>query len=171
VTAERLGPATVATVVEARGFDLRSRRIEPTHSADARTKQERPRRGDARGVKAERWAISEAQIQRTIFSHLRQRGAAGAFFSHPFSGGFRRPKEAAIYKGLGAIAGLPDVMILHQGKLYCVELKVEDGRLSEAQEHVLIKLRDAGAIATHTHGLDQALRVLEGWGLLRGRSA
>jgi hypothetical protein len=30
---------------------------------------------------------------------------------------------------------------------------------------VLIKLREAGAMATH--GLDQALRVLEGWGLLR----
>ena len=93
------------------------------------------------------------------------------FFWHPFSGGFRRPKEAAIYKGLGAIAGLPDVMILHQGRLYCVELKAEGGRLSETQEQVLIRLREAGAMATHAHGLDQAVRILEGWQLLRGRSS
>jgi hypothetical protein len=118
-----------------------------------------------------RRAQPEAQIQRTIFDHLRQRGVADVFFWHPFSGGFRRPKEAAIYKGLGAIAGLPDVMILHQGKLYCVELKVEGGRLSEAQEQVLIKLRDAGAMATHAHGLDQAIRILESWGLLKGRAS
>jgi VRR-NUC domain len=116
-------------------------------------------------------SATEAQIQKALFAHLRARGAPGIFFWHPFSGGYRRPKEAAIYKGLGAIPGLPDAMILHQGKLYCVELKAEGGRLSENQERVLIKLREAGAMATHAHGLDQALRVLEGWGLLRGSAS
>ena len=52
-----------------------------------------------------------------------------------------------------------------------LELKAEGGRLTEAQEHVLIKLRAAGATATHAHGLDQALRILECWGLLQGRSS
>jgi VRR-NUC domain len=112
--------------------------------------------------------VTEQQFQKAIFAHLRQRGTPGAFFWHPFSGGYRRAKEAAIYKGLGAIAGLPDVMIVHSGNLYCVELKREGGRLSDTQQDVLIKLREAGAMATHCHGLDQALRVLEGWGLLRG---
>jgi hypothetical protein len=115
--------------------------------------------------------MTEQQIQKALFAHPRQRGAPGAFFWHPFSGGYRKPKEAAIYKGLGAIAGLPDVMILHQGKLYCVELKREGGKLSENQQQVLIRLREAGAAATHCHGLDQALRILEGWGLLRGQSS
>jgi hypothetical protein len=54
--------------------------------------------------------LSEQQIQRDIFQHLRARAVPGATFWHPFSGGFRRPKEAAIFKRLGAIAGLPDVM-------------------------------------------------------------
>jgi hypothetical protein len=112
--------------------------------------------------------MTEQQIQKCIFAHLRARGAPGAFFWHPFSGGYRRAKEAAIYKGLGAIAGLPDVMIVHQGRLYCIELKAEGGRLRDAQQNVLIKLREAGAMATHAHGLDQALRILEGWKLLRG---
>jgi hypothetical protein len=116
-----------------------------------------------------RRAQPEQAIQKAVFAHLRQRGAAGAFFWHPFSGGFRRPKEAAIYKGLGAIAGLPDVMILHQGRLFCVELKREGGRLTDMQEQCLIRLREAGAMACHVHGLDQALRMLEGWGILRGR--
>jgi len=50
-----------------------------------------------------------------------------------------------------------------------LELKAEGGRLTKAQEQTLIDLRAAGAMATHAHGLDQALRVLEGWGLLLGR--
>jgi hypothetical protein len=32
-------------------------------------------------------------------------------------------------------------------------------------------LRAAGAMATHAHGLDQALRILEGWGILRGAAS
>ena len=35
----------------------------------------------------------------------------------------------------------------------------------------ILRTVEAGAMATHAHGLDQALRVLEGWGLLRGRSS
>jgi hypothetical protein len=114
--------------------------------------------------------VTEQQIQKAVFAHLRARAAPRAFFWHPFSGGFRRPKEAAIYKGLGAIAGLPDVMVVYQGKLYCLELKVEGGRLSEAQEQVLVRLREAGAFASHVHGLDQALAWLEAHGLFVGRS-
>ncbi len=113
----------------------------------------------------------EQQIQKAVFDHLKTRGAPGAFFWHPFSGGFRKPKEAAIYKGLGAVAGLPDVLVLRQGHLFGLELKAEGGELSPAQEQVLIKLREAGATATHAHGLDQAIRVLESWGLLRGRAS
>jgi hypothetical protein len=39
--------------------------------------------------------------------------------------------------------------------------------LATRNRNVLISLREAGAMATHCHGFDQALRVLEGWGLLR----
>ena len=95
----------------------------------------------------------------------------GAFFWHPFSGGFRRPKEAAIYKGLGAIAGLPDVMVLRAGQLYAVELKTETGRPTETQLCVLDAIRAAGGHAVVCHGLDRAVAVLEGWGILRGHSS
>jgi hypothetical protein len=60
-------------------------------------------------------------------------------------------------------------MILHQGKLYCIELKAQGGRLTEVQERALIALRETGAQAVHAHGLDQCLDVLERWQLLVGR--
>ena len=111
----------------------------------------------------------EAAIQRAVFEHLRLRGVPGLFYFHPFSGGYRRPIEAAIYKSLGAIAGLPDIIAIKDGHCYCLELKAPGGRLSPAQEQALIALRAAGAIATHVHGLDQALEWLERHELLRGR--
>ena len=115
--------------------------------------------------------MNEQQIQRCVFEHLRARGAPGAFFWHPFSGGYRRPKEAAIYKGLGARAGLPDVMVLHNGRLFCVELKKEGGRPTEKQLETIAALEAAGGLACWCAGLDAALRVLEGWQLLLGRAS
>jgi hypothetical protein len=71
-------------------------------------------------------------------------------------------------KGLGVRPGVPDVIAIKDGRVYCLELKVPGGRLSEVQQRVLIELRAAGAMATHAHGLDQALAVLEAWRLLQG---
>ena len=116
-------------------------------------------------------ARAEQAIQRAVFVHLRTRGASGIFAWHPFSGGYRRPIEAAIYKGLGARAGLPDVMVLRDGKLFCLELKTEIGRVSDKQLETMAALREAGAFTCVAEGLDRALAVLEGWGLLRGRAS
>jgi hypothetical protein len=115
--------------------------------------------------------LSEQQIQKSVFAHLRARAVPGALFWHPFSGGFRRPKEAAIYKGLGAIAGLPDVMVLHAGQLYAIELKTETGRPTETQLRVIDAIRAAGGHAVVCRGLDRTIACLEAWGILRGTSA
>jgi hypothetical protein len=118
-----------------------------------------------------RRASPEAQIQRAVFQHFRARGAPGVFAFHPANGGYRKPIEAKILQGLGVTSGVPDVIAIKDGKTYALELKAEGGKLTQAQEQALIRLREAGAMATHAHGLDQALRVLESWGLLRGRSS
>jgi hypothetical protein len=115
--------------------------------------------------------MTEQQIQKAVFANLKQRGASGIFAWHPFSGGYRRPKEAAIYKGLGAIAGLPDVMVLHNGKLFCLELKREGGRATDKQLACIAALREAGAFTCIAEGLDRALACLEAWGILKGRAS
>src|SRR5262245_17133005 len=113
----------------------------------------------------------EQAIQKAVFDHIRTRGVPGLFAFHPANGGYRKPIEAAILKGMGVVAGVPDVIAIHQGRCYAMELKPEGGKLTENQERALIALREAGAEATHAHGIDQALQILERWGLLRGRSA
>jgi hypothetical protein len=74
-----------------------------------------------------------------------------------------------ILQGLGVRAGVPDIIAIKDGRCFALELKAEGAKLSPAQEQCLINLREAGATASHVHGLDQALDWLERYGLLVGR--
>jgi hypothetical protein len=112
---------------------------------------------------------TEQQIQRAVFQHLRARGAPGVFAFHPANGGYRKPVEAAILKGLGVVAGVPDVIVIHNGRCFALELKAEGGRATDKQLACIAALREAGAFTCIAEGLDRALACLEAWGLLRGR--
>jgi VRR-NUC domain len=113
----------------------------------------------------------EDAIARAIEQHYLLRAAPNVFMFCIPNGGYRRPIEAAIMKSLGVRAGVPDTCWIKDGRAYFLEIKAEGGRLSPAQEQTLIALRGAGAMAAHAHGLDQCLRVLEGWALLRGTAS
>jgi hypothetical protein len=112
----------------------------------------------------------EDQIQRAVFDHLRVRGAPRVFAFHPANGGYRKPIEAAVLNGLGVRAGVPDVVAIHEGQCYGLELKAPGGRPSELQLATISAMESAGAICCIAEGLDRALAVLEAWGLLRGQS-
>ena len=118
-----------------------------------------------------RRARPEAAIQRAVFQHLRARGAPGVFAFHPANGGYRKPVEAAIMKGLGVVAGVPDVFAVHNGRCFAMEIKAEGGRATDKQLACIAALREAGAFTCIAEGLDRALDVLESWGILRGRAS
>jgi len=105
-----------------------------------------------------------------VFAHLRARGAPGAFGFHCPNGGYRKPTEAAILKGPGVVAGVPDVIAIHNGRCFALELKAEGGRATDKQLACIAALREAGAFTCIAEGLDRALACLEAWGLLLGRS-
>jgi hypothetical protein len=113
----------------------------------------------------------EAQIQRAIVQHYRARAADGAFMFAVPNGGFRRPVEAAILKATGTVAGVPDTIWVKGGQVYALELKTAGGRPTEAQLATMAKMEAAGAFCCIAEGLDAALRILESWQLLRGRSS
>ncbi len=118
-----------------------------------------------------RRANPEGAIQKAVFAHLKARAAPGVFAFHVPNGGKRSPIEAAIMKGQGVRAGVPDLCLIHEGKAYFLELKADKGRLSEAQSQVMGEIERAGARWGMAIGLDAALLLLEGWNLLRGRAA
>lgn len=113
--------------------------------------------------------VSEAAIQRTVIEHLKWRPASTiCWFAVP-NGGARRKTEAAILSGHGVISGVPDLILIARGRVYGLELKAHNGRLSDAQRAFQELMRSCGAIVETTYGLDAALATLERWHLLRAQ--
>jgi hypothetical protein len=110
---------------------------------------------------------SEQEIQKSIFEHLAWRAAPGVFAFHVPLGGYRRPVEAAILKSLGTVAGIPDLIIVYQGHTYGLELKSDNGRLTDVQRDAHELLREAGATVATAYGIDEAIAQLTDWRLLR----
>ncbi len=113
----------------------------------------------------------EDDIQRTVIRHFRERGSPGVVYWHTPNGGFRRKAEAVILKSLGVRAGVSDIIAIHKGRVFALELKAPAGRATESQMEFISDLNAAGGFACIAHGLDPALKCLETWGLLRGRAA
>ena len=111
----------------------------------------------------------EQTIQRAIFEHLRWRGAANIFAFHPPNGGWRSPIEGAIFKSLGVVSGVPDVVIIKDGRIYALELKAASGHLTETQRETIERMKSAGAEVAVAYGIDEAVAQLAEWGLLRER--
>jgi hypothetical protein len=63
-----------------------------------------------------RAAQPEQQIQRAVFEHLALRGASTVFAFHPANGSWRSCVEAAILKGMGVKAGVPDIIAIKGGQ-------------------------------------------------------
>lgn len=111
----------------------------------------------------------EQEIQRALFQHLRLRGVDGLVAIHVPNGGYRKPFEAAVLKGLGVTAGVPDVLIWHDGQSFAMELKSEGGTVSDSQRDILNRMSAAGVNCAICFGLNNAVRCLEAWKLLQGR--
>ncbi len=118
----------------------------------------------------------EQEIQRAVVQHLRQRGMPGLVFWHTpngaFYGGKRNAKgvaiQGAIMSGLGVRAGVSDIIAVHAGKIFALELKALGGRATDDQLKFIAEIDRAGAFTALAEGLDAALSTLESWGLLKG---
>jgi hypothetical protein len=104
--------------------------------------------------------LTEAQIQRAVFDNLRKRGMPDAvFWAVHNSPGARRMA--------GYLEGVHDVHALHKGRFYTVELKKDKGRPTEAQLEFRDRVNRGGGFSVVAEGLDQALYILEAWGIIR----
>jgi len=112
-------------------------------------------------------ANSEELIQAAVVLHLAVRSLPGTVFWHTGNGGYRTAAEAGRFKALGVKSGVPDLLVLRAGQLYGLELKAHGGRLSPTQVDMLAELEAAGAVTAVAFGLDEALGVLERWGIIR----
>lgn len=85
------------------------------------------------------------------------------WFAHIPNGGWRSKAEAGIFKALGVRSGAPDLLFVHEGRAFFMELKAGDGKLSMNQVACRAELRAAGAQVETVRNLDEALYCLHKW--------
>lgn len=111
---------------------------------------------------------SEETIHRAVVAHLNLRGVAGLVFFHPANGELRRKATGGRLKALGVRAGVADLVLLHRGIAYALEIKRAGGRVQESQDDFLDRWVMAGGRAAVCYGLDEALAQLSRWELIKG---
>jgi hypothetical protein len=80
--------------------------------------------------------------------------------------------RGAILKGMGYKAGTPDILIVHEGRAYWIEMKSPRGRVSDEQDLILTRLYDAGCPTGLCRSLEQVAELLGRWRIpTRGRIA
>ena len=110
---------------------------------------------------------AEAAIQRAVVEHINLRQVKDLCWFHPANGGRRNLIEAVNLKRAGVVPGVSDLIFLHAGQAYALEIKAERGRPSEAQLAFLDNWRNAGGHGCVSNGLDRTLAVIEAWGLIK----
>jgi len=75
-------------------------------------------------------------------------------------------------KSLGARAGVSDLILVHGGRIHCLELKAVGGPTDARTDRILRRHGTPRRVAAQMPaGLDAALATLESWGLLIGRAS
>jgi len=112
-------------------------------------------------------AAGELQIHRAVVELLNRAARPGVAWTHMPAGELRDPAVAGKLAGMGTKPGWPDLLLIKGGRLYGLELKRVDGRVSPAQVRAHGNLLLAGAVVAVARGLDEAIAKLKEWEMIR----
>lgn len=123
--------------------------------------------------------INESQIQQNIctFLSLIAHQTGLVFFSVPNEGimsvlmGFKVDKITCIkivehFKKMGLLPGTSDIVIIHKGLAYCLEVKTDTGKQSKDQKLFERNVIAAGGKYEIVHSLYEAEKQVKEWGIL-----
>ena len=106
-------------------------------------------------------------VHKPLVAHIRTRLVPGVVWHHSPNGGWRDARQGALFKHMGTRAGWPDLEFLAGGEFFGLELKAPKGRPTESQLETLDAIRNAGGHGVVAEGLDEAIRCLSFWGLIK----
>jgi hypothetical protein len=69
-------------------------------------------------------------------------------------------------KKMGLTSGIPDLLILHNSTVYFLELKSENGKLSDVQKIIHAALSARGYSVATVYNFEQAYGKLKEWGMV-----
>lgn len=109
----------------------------------------------------------EEQLHRSIVAHLRVLADDRVIWFHVPNGGARSKASAGKLKAMGTLPGAPDlVFILPDATVCFLELKIQGGRLSPAQEDFATRCEAINVEYAVAYTVDNALQILVDWAVL-----
>lgn len=97
------------------------------------------------------------------FQHVPNGGSRTFKIKHTRKGPVRYSPEGMRFKKMGVKTGWPDYNIIYQGKLYCIELKVGKNTATEAQQHMMKRLKACGVPTAICHSWNDVWTMLCAW--------
>lgn len=88
-----------------------------------------------------------------------------ALIFHVPNGGRRSLTEGRKFKMLGVRAGTPDLVLVHDGRTFFLELKSEKGRVSPEQHRFGEDARIAGAGWAVVRSIDDVRNAFKAWNI------
>lgn len=110
---------------------------------------------------------SEAELHRAVIDMAAAECGPGVIVAHVPNGGKRNKIEAGRLKGMGTLAGMPDLIVLVAGRVYGLELKTAAGRLSAEQKAMAERFRRAGSEYEVARSVGDARQRLIAWGAIQ----
>lgn len=112
---------------------------------------------------------SERQFQRLLVAALRESLGDEVFMTHFPAGRSSGGGKAGIIrgnqlKGMGLVAGVPDLLFIYRGEARWMELKSKTGGLSYVQKDCIETLSRCGSHVAVVRTLADAFRALDYWG-------
>lgn len=116
-------------------------------------------------------SMTEHQIHVAVVQQIEARGVRGLVYWHTANEGKHHVAYRTKLKSLGARNGVSDLVFLHRGHFYALELKKAKGRPTMDQMQFASDVNAAGGSSCICQGLNAAIRVLETWGIITGSAA
>ena len=108
----------------------------------------------------------EAALQRAVAKFLTMALPVNAWFTAINPNPSKGKIAGAISKAMGAKAGVPEILIVHQGRVHWVELKATKRTVSMAQRETAIDLAFAGcADLLVCRSIGEVAMALAEWGI------
>jgi len=108
---------------------------------------------------------AEDDLQEEVAEYLDIALRSPTLWWHTPNGGNRSWSEAKRFKKMGVKSGVPDVIIIHHGVPYFIELKAPKGKPSPQQITMEMDLRSQGCKYALCRSLDEVIANLETWNI------
>lgn len=109
------------------------------------------------------WTDREGPIHRACLNYLRMQYPRALIHHSPNENSMTGKDVARLIrknKDMGMLPGFPDILMLHQGRVYGFEVKAAGGRQSEAQKAIQAVMEGAGGIYAVVMSIEDVKAVL-----------